>query len=314
MKLTKGNFLEDLDFWLEAYFSHFKALNYSNNTIMLYERVLNEFREYSLDFQDEIEFKEIKSAYILNFLGYLETKSKNINKKLSKKTKLTYLRVITSFFTFINENNEDLFEFSFNFSKLNTRNEKREEKLEYLNDDEIQRLINVLEQQKIKKDDYASFRNAFLIKLMLYAGLRISEALRVRLCDFSEDEEDMLKIRIFAKGAKEQFAYAKKDYVDDELDYFKEHLKEQDYIMQTNTGKLLNRSNAFIIVNRIYAKALINKKGLHLLRHSLAMKLTSQNINLVVIQKILRHTSMQTTTIYAKANSEMVRKALGNLG
>ncbi|EDP6920731.1 tyrosine-type recombinase/integrase [Campylobacter upsaliensis] len=314
MKLTKGNFLEDLDFWLEAYFSHFKALNYSNNTIMLYERVLNEFREYSLDFQDEIEFKEIKSAYILNFLRYLETKSKNINKKLSKKTKLTYLRVIASFFTFINENNEDLFEFSFNFSKLNTRNEKREEKLEYLNDDEIQRLINVLEKQKIKKDDYASFRNAFLIKLMLYAGLRISEALRVRLCDFSEDEEDMLKIRIFAKGAKEQFAYVKKDYIDDELDYFKEHLKEQDYIMQTNTGKLLNRSNAFIIINRIYAKALINKKGLHLLRHSLAMKLTSQNINLVVIQKILRHASMQTTTIYAKANSEMVRKALGNLG
>ncbi|EAI2901527.1 recombinase XerC, partial [Campylobacter upsaliensis] len=50
MKLTKGDFLEDLDFWLETYFSHFKTLNYSNNTIMLYERVLNEFREYSLDF------------------------------------------------------------------------------------------------------------------------------------------------------------------------------------------------------------------------------------------------------------------------
>ncbi|EAH9986993.1 tyrosine-type recombinase/integrase [Campylobacter upsaliensis] len=314
MKLTKGDFLEDLDFWLETYFSHFKTLNYSNNTIMLYERVLNEFREYSLDFQDKIELKEVKNTYILNFLAYLEMKSKNINKKLSKKTKLTYLRVITSFFTFISENNEDLFEFSFNFSKFNVRNKKREEKLEYLNDDEVQRLINVLEKQKIKKDNYASFRNAFLVKLMLYAGLRISEALKVRLCDFSEDKEGMLKICIFAKGGKEQFAYVKKDYVDDELDYFKEHLKEQDYIMQTNTGKLLNRSNAFIIVNRIYVKALISKKGLHLLRHSLAMKLISQNINLVVIQKILRHASMQTTTIYAKANSEMVRKALGNLG
>ena len=38
---TKGNlneaykrrFLEDLDFWLEAYFCHFKDLNYSLNTI-----------------------------------------------------------------------------------------------------------------------------------------------------------------------------------------------------------------------------------------------------------------------------------------
>lgn len=88
MKLTKGDFLEDLDFWLETYFSHFKTLNYSNNTIMLYERVLNEFREYSLDFQDKIELKEVKNTYILNFLAYLEMKSKNINKKLSKKNKI----------------------------------------------------------------------------------------------------------------------------------------------------------------------------------------------------------------------------------
>ncbi|TNB54811.1 recombinase XerC, partial [Campylobacter helveticus] len=54
----------------------------------------------------------------------------------------------------------------------------------------------------------------------------------------------------------------------DELDYFKEYLKESNYIMQTHNGKLLNRSNAFIIINRIYAKA----------------------------------------------NNEMLRKALGNLG
>lgn len=314
MKLRNDNFLENLDLWLDRYFSHFKDLNYSNNTILLYRRILNEFREYSLDFQDEMAFKDIKTSYILNFLGYLENKSKNINKKLSKKTKLTYIRAITSFFSFINDNNDELLEFSFNFSKLSLRNEKREEKLEYLNEDEIQRLLNVIERLKVKKEDYASFRNAFLIKLMLYGGLRISESLKVRLEDFCEDEEDMLKIRILAKGGKEQFAYVKKEYVSDELEYFTSCLKDKDYIMQTSTGKLLNRSNAFIIINRIYAKALISKRGLHLLRHTLAMRLTSQNVNLVVIQKILRHSNMQTTTIYAKANNEMVRKALGNLG
>lgn len=314
MKLRNDNFLENLDLWLDRYFCHFKDLNYSNNTILLYKRILNEFREYSLDFQDEMAFKDIKTSYILNFLGYLENKSKNINKKLSKKTKLTYIRAITSFFSFINDNNDKLLEFSFNFSKLSLRNEKREEKLEYLNEDEIQRLLNVIERLKVKKEDYASFRNAFLIKLMLYGGLRISESLKVRLEDFCEDEEDMLKIRILAKGGKEQFAYVKKEYVSDELEYFTSCLKDKDYIMQTSTGKLLNRSNAFIIINRIYAKALISKRGLHLLRHTLAMRLTSQNVNLVVIQKILRHSNMQTTTIYAKANNEMVRKALGNLG
>lgn len=115
---------------------------------------------------------------------------------------------------------------------------------------------------------------------MLYGGLRISEALNVKLCDFEKVDDEILKISIIGKGGKEQFAFIKKE-VDDELEYFKENIQDSDYIMQTSTGKHLNRSNAFLIVNNIYAKALISKKGPHLLRHTLAMRLTAKGINLV---------------------------------
>lgn len=114
------------------------------------------------------------------------------------------------------------------------------------------------------------------------------------------------------RGGKEQFAFIKKEEVDDELEYFKENIQDSDYIMQTSTGKHLNRSNAFLIVNNIYAKALISKKGLHLLRHTLAMRLTAKGTNLVVIQKILRHANLNTTTIYAKATNDTVKAALLN--
>ncbi|ELZ2670385.1 tyrosine-type recombinase/integrase, partial [Campylobacter jejuni] len=100
--------------------------------------------------------------------------------------------------------------------------------------------------------------------------------------------------------------------VDDELEYFKENIQDSDYIMQTSTGKHLNRSNAFLIVNNIYAKALISKKGLHLLRHTLAMRLTAKGTNLVVIQKILRHAKLNTTAIYAKATNDTIKAALLN--
>ena len=170
--------------------------------------------------------------------------------------------------------------------KIRFRTEKSEEKLNYLNENEIIRLNNVLEKEKAKKEVYNSFRNSLLIKLMLYGGLRISEALNVKLCDFEE--------------------------VDDELEYFKENIQDSDYIMQTSTGKHLNRSNAFLIVNNIYAKALISKKGLHLLRHTLAMRLTAKGTNLVVIQKILRHANLNTTTIYAKATNDTIKAALLN--
>ncbi len=46
--------------------------------------------------------------------------------------------------------------------------------------------------------------------------------------------------------------------------------------MQTRAGKHLNRSNAFIIVNNIYAKALIAKKELHLLRHTFSYEINRQ--------------------------------------
>ncbi|HEF1370861.1 TPA: tyrosine-type recombinase/integrase [Campylobacter jejuni] len=311
MKLKNTTISEDLERWIEAYLKHIQALSYSNNTFLLYRRILLEFVEYSLDYQDEMQINDIKTTFLVNFLNYLENNSKNGN-KLSKKTKITYLRVLTSFLSFISDNNDDLFVFSFDMKKIRFRTEKSEEKLNYLNENEIIRLNNVLEKEKAKKEVYNSFRNSLLIKLMLYGGLRISEALNVKLCDFEEVDDEILKISIIGKGGKEQFAFIKKEEVDDELEYFKENIQDSDYIMQTSTGKHLNRSNAFLIVNNIYAKALISKKGLHLLRHTLAMRLTAKGTNFVVIQKILRHANLNTTTVYAKATNDTVKAALLN--
>ncbi|HFP7627354.1 TPA: hypothetical protein ACHDU8_001780 [Campylobacter jejuni] len=58
----------------------------SNNTFLLYRRILLEFVEYSLDYQDEMQINDIKTTFLVNFLNYLENNSKNGN-KLSKKNK-----------------------------------------------------------------------------------------------------------------------------------------------------------------------------------------------------------------------------------
>ncbi|EAH9113918.1 hypothetical protein EXD24_09285, partial [Campylobacter jejuni] len=56
------------------------------NTFLLYRRILLEFVEYSLDYQDEMQINDIKTTFLVNFLNYLENNSKNGN-KLSKKNK-----------------------------------------------------------------------------------------------------------------------------------------------------------------------------------------------------------------------------------
>ena len=48
----------------------------------------------------------------------------------------------------------------------------------------------------------------------------------------------------------------------------------------------------------------------HTLRHSRAMALLQSGVNLVYIKSILGHESLQTTDVYARADSKQKREAL----
>lgn len=320
MKLQTNNFIDDLERWHKAYQNHMKALSYSPNTIELYSRAIYQFIEYSLQFQEEMMLKDIKSIYIAGYLAYLEDEARLHGKKeknglyLSKSTKDTYLKAIKVFFVFISDNNDDFFDYSRYFKNIKVADTSRlEERLIYLTEDEIEKLLNVLDREKAKKDNYNLYRNSLLIKLLLYAGLRISEALHIKLEDFRTGQNsDIYLIEIYGKGGKAQIGYIAKKTIQDELDYFAKvaELESDQLIMRTKSGKEWNRSNAFTVVNSIYRRAGIRKQGLHLLRHTLAMRLTQRGVNPITIKKILRHSNIATTTIYAKATEESVVEAI----
>ena len=57
--------------------------------------------------------------------------------------------------------------------------------------------------------------------------------------------------------------------------------------------------------------ALIQERiSCHVLRHSKAMHLLQAGVNLVYIRDILGHVSIQTTDVYARADSKQKREAL----
>jgi len=152
--------------------------------------------------------------------------------------------------------------------------------------------------------------------LMLFGGLRISEALAIRLQDFVENEENgMYLMTIFGKGEKEQTGYIAIDIIKEEMEYFKNiaGIADNELIMKTKNKKPLNRRNALSIVNGIYKRAGVKKQGLHILRHTLAMRLTEQDTNPLVIKKMLRHSNLATTTMYAKASNNSVADAIKTL-
>ncbi len=317
MKLSNGAMIDDLLRWFSAYKKNMVALSYSNNTIELYSRAIDMFIEYSRGYQDEMGIYDIKSSYFAGFLSFMDElarlrgKNKENGFHLSKSTKETYLKAIRSFFVFIGDNNDELYSFERFFRKNRVANSsKPEEKIKYLNEEEIKRLKQTLEELK-KRGGRNAYRNALLIKLMLFGGLRISEAIGVSIRNFDE-QGSLVHISILGKGGKKQVAYVAAQEICDELEYFRAENfgdKEQP-IMITGGGKPLDRTNAYQIVSGIYKRAGIRKKGLHILRHTLAMRLTQRGVSPIVIQKVLRHSSLATTTIYAKATEQTVAEVL----
>jgi len=64
------------------------------------------------------------------------------------------------------------------------------------------------------------------------------------------------------------------------------------------------------IVRKINPALIPEKVSCHVLRHSKSMHLLHAGVNLIYIRDILGHVSIQTTEIYARADSKQKREAL----
>jgi integrase/recombinase XerD len=321
MQLQTDDFISDLERWRDAYIARLKAAEYSPNTIELYQRALEQFIEYSLQYQDDMTLKDLRSVYFDGFVNYLEEEARVKGMKphrdgrfLSKSTKDTYLKAVKGCFKYISENNDEEYSFERFLSSYKNRDKTAsEDKIDYLTQEEQELLEAGIERDKTESN-YNSYRNAFLIKLMLYGGLRISEALGVRLSDFKEGANSYI-ITIYAKGGKTQKARILKEFIEDELYYFTNvaNLGDNDLMMKTRNNTQLTRFNASKIINKLYRKYGIFKKGLHILRHSFAMRLTESGAGLVDIKDLLRHSNISTTTIYSRASGQSLDNALSKI-
>lgn len=319
MKLSNSDLISDLDRWFSGYIRHIKALSYSSNTIELYSRAIRQYIEYMHEYQDDIDIKSIRAHHFTGFLGWLEEEAEKQGKKaingniLSKSTKETYLKAVKSFFIYISDNNDELMTFERFFKNIRIASDsKPEDKIDYLSQAEVSLLIGALEKKKSKSGGYNAYRDSLLIRLMLFAGLRISETLGVKLSDFSRSSETTYSVRIYAKGGKYQEAHIDSKMIDDELDYFKKvaDIGSDEHIMKTSSGRKMTRQGAFDIARNLYKRAGVKHEGLHILRHTFAMGMVRRGVDIIDIKDALRHSSITTTTVYAKATKESVIKAV----
>ena len=133
-------------------------------------------------------------------------------------------------------------------------------------------------------------RYELLFELIQKSGLRISEALGLKIRDARVVDGVAKSIRVIGKGT-------------------------DDYLFAKKLGGKPPTAHAV----RAYLKKLIEKAGIdkkvtpHKLRHAYATRLLEKDVQLVDIQALLGHESIATTQIYTHAGQERLSKLVADI-
>jgi integrase/recombinase XerD len=145
-----------------------------------------------------------------------------------------------------------------------------------------------------------------LLVLIYSAGLRIGEALNLRISDI--DSSHML-IRINqGKGRKDRYTLLGQTTLELLREYVKKD-RPKDYLFEGQTGGKYSANSALKALNNAIEKARVPRLGgLHLLRHSFATHLLEGGTDLRYIQTLLGHVSSTTTEVYTHVTNTHLQK------
>jgi site-specific recombinase XerD len=196
----------------------------------------------------------------------------------------------------------------------------------YLPWEQVERLIQApLERQKRDGrgpvlSEPARYRNHALLMLLAATGIRISEAVDLKVEDVGYLGTQP-HVRVTGKGDKQRVvplhdraAAVLKDYIDNwRLEQVPGHRRrlraaKSPYVFINRDGEQVSRRIVQVDIQRYALRAGIEGRVYpHLLRHSFATALVEQGCPIEVVQQLLGHVSIATTQIYAHVSTERLR-------
>ena len=161
-------------------------------------------------------------------------------------------------------------------------------------------------------------RNRALVEVMYGCGLRVSEAVSLKLSHLFVDEGF---IKVLGKGSKERYvpigSMARKMitlYVEGSRKKVKVKKGEEDYLFLNRRGRHLSREMVFMLVKKWAAEAGIQKSiSPHTFRHSFATHLVEGGADLRAVQQMLGHESITTTEIYTHLDQDYIRSNIAQV-
>lgn len=273
-----------------------KQKKYSVNTVKNYEIDILEFKEY-LDSKG-LNYLDVDYDFIKGYLMEL------YNRRLSRSSVSRKLSSLRSFYKFLFNNN--LIETN-PFKYVSTP--KKEKKLpKYLGVQELEIIFNTPD---IKTP--LGQRDRLILEVLYATGIRVGELVNIKLDDIDFQRKE---IRVLGKGNKERIDPFG-EYCLDAINMFindgrkkilDKHNTVCDYLIINEHGtKITTRGVEQIIYNVVKKAALKKHVSPHMLRHSFATHLLNEGCDILTVQELLGHESLETTQVYTHVSNERLR-------
>lgn len=304
-QMTQGFFL--------AYLPNQRS--FSEHTIRAYQKSVDLLAGFVAEQRKvclwDVDFPLIDSNILSAFLDYLEESGN------STATRNQRLKSIRAFYSYAAMMHPVLTNYRAEIYKVPFKKERTELLVNYLSEDATKALLET-PNAKTKK----GLRDQFLLVFLYDSAARVQEVVDVRLRDIHAGKTPV--VILHGKGKKVRSVPLMKKTMEHYEQYCKVFHPEEGpysdrplfYTKRGNVEKSINESTIrklLVQYGEILKRSFPDVEGSvhpHLMRHSRAMHLYQHGMDLTLISQWLGHANLETTLIYAHADTEHKREAI----
>lgn len=290
----------------------------SENTVKTYRTVLNQFLRY-VAAKNKISITSVTFEMFSYDLVNTFLDSISNEKGLAASTRNNRLAALRAFISYASACKPEYLCISSELSTIKVQKSDRFAKVDYMTETAVKALLN-----EPDTTTEIGIRDQFFMVFLYDTGARIQEILNVKLCDIKLDTTPTVKL--FGKGRKIRIVPLMKEtlnHLKNYLNIFHKNVPLYSdewlfYVERKGIRNAMCDDTARLRIQKYADSARVNcpeipeKVYPHLWRHTRAMHLYQHGMDLTLISQWLGHAQLETTLIYAHADTEAKRKAIEN--
>ena len=268
---------------------------YSNLTVSAYKRDLEQFGQYLINIYELDDMTKATTQMVRSYVVSLKEKgeeNRSVNRKMS---------ALRSFYKFC------LREKVISVSPLQGVKSLKQPK-------ELAKFVPEQDIEKVRFEEDGSFkavRDEMLFELLYQTGMRQAELRGLKDDDVSKSA---MQLKVLGKRSKERIIPISAEMLK-MIEGYKivrdEQFPERDNVMLLvdDRGKAMSPTFVYRVVHRILeGVTTLEQKSPHVLRHTFATHMLNEGADIRAIQKILGHSSLNSTQIYTHNTIEQLKE------